>query len=88
MTKYIRDAVGSKWGNPFNVVRYGREESVEMYKDYLHKSGLIRDIEEVRGKVLGCWCNPECCHGDILLSELKKIDAQNFTFRETDFPSL
>ena len=22
--------------------------------------------EELKGKVLGCWCYPELCHGDVL----------------------
>ncbi|MGD9564460.1 MAG: DUF4326 domain-containing protein [Pyrinomonadaceae bacterium] len=23
-------------------------------------------MEELRGKVLGCWCSPKVCHGDVL----------------------
>jgi hypothetical protein len=30
---------------------------------------LLMRLPELKGKVLGCWCAPEACHGDIL-SEL------------------
>ncbi|MHB8407806.1 MAG: DUF4326 domain-containing protein [Acidiferrobacterales bacterium] len=23
-------------------------------------------LGELRGKVLGCWCSPQACHGDVL----------------------
>jgi len=25
-------------------------------------------LPELRGKVLGCWCAPKACHGDVLVS--------------------
>jgi hypothetical protein len=28
---------------------------------------VARAREEFRGKVLGCWCKPEACHGDVLI---------------------
>lgn len=43
------------------------EEAIEKYKEHLHSSGLIRDIHELKGKDLVCWCTPGPCHGDILL---------------------
>jgi hypothetical protein len=30
---------------------------------------LFSKLPELKGKVLGCWCAPKACHGDIL-SEL------------------
>jgi hypothetical protein len=27
---------------------------------------LILALPELSGKVLGCWCKPERCHGDVL----------------------
>ena len=52
----------SKWANPFKVEKYGREGCIE--------SGLIDDIDELDGKVLGCWCKPKSCHGDVLIRVL------------------
>jgi len=57
----------SKWANPFRIGRDGtREECIEKYRAYLlGRSDLLEDLEELRGKVLGCWCKPEACHGDV-----------------------
>lgn len=57
----------SKWGNPFHIGKDGtRKEVIAKFKTYLFESELINDIEELRGKVLGCWCKPLPCHCDIL----------------------
>lgn len=63
----------SKWANPFSVKKYGREKALEMYEEHVITSGLIDDIEELRGKQLGCWCHPEKCHGDVLLQILEDL---------------
>jgi len=62
----------SKWGNPFKVGVHGkRGECIEMYRKWINKPKqrhLIRDAKtELKGKVLGCWCKPSPCHGDILV---------------------
>jgi hypothetical protein len=37
-------------------------------------SGLINEIEELRGKVLGCWCNEnDQCHTQILIDLLNEL---------------
>jgi hypothetical protein len=28
---------------------------------------VARARREFRGKILGCWCKPEACHGDVLV---------------------
>jgi hypothetical protein len=28
---------------------------------------LINQVSELKGKILGCWCKPKPCHGDILV---------------------
>ena len=67
---------GSKWGNPYShregtlaqFVVGSRKEAIEKYEGYLlSNEGLMRDLDELRGKVLGCWCKPKSCHGDVLL---------------------
>ena len=62
-----------KWHNPYSVKKYGIDEAINKYRTYLHTSGLINDIEKLRGKTLGCWCKPGPCHGDVLIEELNKI---------------
>ena len=63
----------SKWANPFTVKDCGSvEEAVKKYKKYiLGNEELLSQLEELRGKTLGCWCAPGPCHGDILVELLK-----------------
>jgi len=59
----------SKWGNPFKIGQDGtRDEVIDLYRSYvLGRPDLLAAIStELKGKVLGCWCKPERCHGDIL----------------------
>jgi hypothetical protein len=59
----------SKWGNPFVVGTHGaRGECVAQYERWLRsKDELFAALEELRGLVLGCWCAPRACHGDVLV---------------------
>jgi len=58
----------SKWGNPYIIGKDGtRDEVIAKYKLHLLMSGLVNEVEELKGKDLVCWCAPEACHGDILL---------------------
>lgn len=63
----------SKWGNPFAIGPDGdRDEVIRKYKEWIEtKPELLKALPELRGKVLGCWCKPEPCHGDVLLSLMK-----------------
>ncbi len=57
------------WGNPFHIGEHGtREEVVEQYAEWLlTQPELVAKVKaELKGKVLGCWCAPKLCHGDIL----------------------
>lgn len=66
----------SKWGNPFLIGKDGdRDEVIRKYREWiLSQPALLRDLRELRGKVLGCWCRPKACHGDVLV-ELLEADA-------------
>ncbi len=59
----------SKWGNPFTIGKDGsREEVIEKYERwFLIQPHLTSTVHELQGKVLGCWCAPKACHGDLLL---------------------
>jgi hypothetical protein len=58
----------SIWANPFKLGKDGtREEIMVKYRKWLmSRPDLLERIPELRGKVLGCWCAPQACHGDIL----------------------
>ena len=64
---------GSKWGNPFRIDEDGnRKEVIEKYRKRLLKSPLLRNLHELDGKTLGCFCKPGACHGDVLVEEIAK----------------
>lgn len=58
----------SRWGNPYVIgVDGDRSEVLVKYEEWLrHHDMLMQDIGSLKGKVLGCWCAPLPCHGDIL----------------------
>jgi len=31
---------------------------------------LLKELEKLRGKILGCWCKPKACHGDVIIELL------------------
>lgn len=72
MSFYVPGATASKWSNPFPLKKHGRDKCLELYKEYIKNDPmLLKDLEELRGKELGCWCYPEKCHGDILVELLQ-----------------
>ena len=66
MNFYVPGAFGSKWQNPYPVKDYGLDRCLELYEAYIRSSGLYDELEELQGKILGCWCKLDKCHGDIL----------------------
>jgi hypothetical protein len=62
---------GSKWGNPFVIGKDGtRIEVINKYREWIVHQPAYSDIEELRGKTLGCFCSPLPCHGDVLIEFL------------------
>jgi len=59
----------SKWGNPFTIGKDGtREEVVRKYRSYImNKPDLLKDIHKLKDCILGCWCSPKACHGDVII---------------------
>jgi hypothetical protein len=70
---------GSIWGNPFSHLAVSaaefqvrtRDEAIEKYREYiLGRVDLLAQLDSLRGMVLGCWCLPKRCHGEILIELL------------------
>jgi len=60
----------SPFGNPFVIGKDGgREEVIRKYEAFvLGNADLLSLVRrELKGKVLGCWCAPLACHGDVLV---------------------
>lgn len=66
----------SRWGNPYSIgVDGSRKEVIKKYKKWiLNYPSLLNDLEALRGKILGCWCSPKPCHGDVLIELLERKD--------------
>jgi len=62
---------GSRFGSPYKIgVDGDREEVIRKYRYDFERGYLKASKEEVlalKGKVLGCHCEPLACHGDILV---------------------
>ncbi len=61
----------SKWGNPFTIGKDGtRDEVIRKHKEWIYSNpSMIATIKnELRNKDLVCFCYPQACHGDTLLS--------------------
>ena len=74
MSFYVKGATKSKWSNPFTVKKYGLDECLVEYEKYVRETTLYKELPELQGKTLGCWCKPNPCHGDILV---KLLDEYN-----------
>ena len=63
---------GSKWGNPFVMGKDGDRSAVcEKHRVHLHAQiqrgeVSVRQLAELHGKDLVCFCAPLRCHGDTL----------------------
>ena len=58
-----------KWGNQFKLkdYNYNRQKVIALYEAHLHSDkGLLDSVASLKDKVLGCWCSPERCHGEVL----------------------
>lgn len=73
----------TKWGNPFGhtrgtrarVIVATRAEAISRYETWLKtQPDLMAALPELKDKVLGCWCAPLSCHGDVLVRLANDVD--------------
>ena len=66
-----------KEGTQAAVVVGSRAEAIQAFRDWLagkayqdvepeRRQAILDNIPTLKGKVLGCWCAPLACHGDVL----------------------
>lgn len=76
----------SIFGNPFShkegtlaeFVCPTREAAIAAYESWFYKRikedpSFKAEVLKLKGKVLGCWCSPLPCHGDIIVEYLQTI---------------
>lgn len=71
-----------KWGNPFTINEvHPREQAIAQFARWARDSldpraiWIRENVAKLRGKVLGCWCAPKACHGDVLLGMAEQSDG-------------
>jgi hypothetical protein len=71
----------SKWGNPFVIGTDGtRALVIEKYESWIRNNpDLLKDLHELKGKTLGCWCSPRACHGDVLVKLVEEMCTSSDT---------
>lgn len=73
---------GTPWGNPFAIGDNGldRAGAIAQFREYFEKK-FVDDKEgnkailSLRGKVLGCHCKPNLCHGDVIAEYLNGLSG-------------
>ncbi len=55
--------------------KHDREDCLKEYKRYFWErinsdNEFLERVRNLEGKILGCFCKPENCHGDIIVSWL------------------
>jgi len=65
----------SKWGNPFKMMTESDRDSViEQYRNWIvNQPHLLKDLPELKGKRIACFCKPLPCHGDVLAELADKL---------------
>lgn len=77
----------SIWANPFKIGRDGTRDDVlykyekllrdKLYINDVNKAAAYKqDLLKLDGKILGCWCKPEPCHGDVLLKLIEELKQE------------
>lgn len=77
----------SKYGNPFStkensLARFKVNTSFEAIQKYylwiIAQPDLLLDIKQnLKGKILGCWCGPKRCHADVLIVLANDLDIES-----------
>lgn len=74
-------------GNPYPKDEYGREICIEMFREdfeeRIEEDDEFREaVEDLQGEVLGCYCKPAACHGDVILEYIKEASMESNSVHE------
>ena len=79
---------GSIFGNPYTHIPIKntkaefqvktRQEAIDKYREYFYNriendTEFLDEVLRLKDKVLGCYCKPLDCHGDIIKEFLDKL---------------
>ena len=79
--RFVRIDRNSELGNPFELGPDGDRDTVcDSFEIYFGRKYSLHDrVLGLKGKVLGCWCYPERCHGNHFI-ELLEAEARDDDF--------
>lgn len=77
-----------KGGTKAEFIVDSREESVANYEKWLigsdfkdvlqvKRKQILENLPLLKGKILGCWCFPRACHGDVLEKMANSLDSDS-----------
>lgn len=67
------------FGNPYVIGKDGgRGEVIAKYNKWFYRQIDIniifkREVQKLKGQILGCYCYPLPCHGDVIIKYLDNI---------------
>jgi hypothetical protein len=82
---FVRIDRNTEWGNPFEMPGDGDRDTVcRLYgRFYLpNKPSLLKKAPSLQGKVVGCWCHPQQCHGHLIAEVVNREAAGDGTASE------
>jgi hypothetical protein len=79
---------GSKWGNQFTHLQHlggclvivdTREEAISRYEEWIREQPELMEAckKELKNKILGCFCSPLACHGEVLIKIANEEEPTN-----------
>lgn len=75
ISQRVPGATGSKWQNPFKVkTPQDLSKILKDYENYVCNGKLYKQLHELKGKTLVCWCYPEPCHATVLKKLYEELD--------------
>jgi len=89
----VDDVAASRWDNPFRNGQYELVRGLREYENHITNSPqMMSRLDELEGKILGCFCHPRLCHGDVLIKIYDKFrrepskvtDQERMDAREVD----
>lgn len=71
------------FGNPFD--EGNRSEKIRKFTKYAalriqHDPAYKKQVKELHGKTLGCFCHPLPCHGDVLAKIAEQLNVEEDVF--------
>ncbi|SRR5216684_590748 len=67
------------FGNPFKLWKDGdRDQILQKFRTYFFKRlnndpQYLAQVQTLKGKILGCFCSPRPCHGDVIVEYLNQL---------------